>query len=283
MPAFKKIIKDKPMLPLKMFHMSEDDLHTLTSSHQHTAIEISCIISGNGTIETQDNHYLFESGDVYVFSPGEVHKVSNYSPSTDILTLHFEPHYIWFAESGFSGTELLDSFLNRSAKYQNRLDKALASYIYSATEAIEEELINLEREFLSAVKIKVIDMLIHILRYSGFAKTSKMSESRKYNLESLKNSMDYIDSHLETDLDLDSLAETAGMSRSYFCTVFKRYNGIKPWDYITIKRIDKALRILAFSKEKKLNIAFDCGFNNTANFYRAFKKITGKTPGDYII
>jgi len=108
-----------------------------------------------------------------------------------------------------------------------------------------------------------------------------MTSGRNYNLESLKKSMEYIDDNLHEELDLDKLSESANMSRSYFCTIFKRYNGLKPWDYITIKRVDKALGLLAVSSEKKANIAYDCGFNNTANFYRAFKKITGKTPGDY--
>jgi len=282
MPNPRKRIKDKTFLPLKMFHMTEYDLHTLTSSHQHTAIEISCVISGAGTMICEDDSYQFKKGDVFVFSPGESHRISEYMEDTDVLCLHFEPHYIWCGESGFSGTELLDTFLNKGMKYQNLLTTELSEYVSDKITYMEEEIINMEREYSSAVKIVLIDVLIHLLRYSGFAAASKMSDSRKYNLERLKKSMDYIDAHLESNLDLDSLAEAADMSRSYFCTVFKRYNGIKPWDYITIKRIDKALKMLSYSTEKKINIAFDCGFNNTANFYRAFKKITGRTPGDYI-
>ena len=95
--------------------------------------------------------------------------------------------------------------------------------------------------------------------------------------------MEYIDRHLHEELDLNVIAEKANMSRSYFCTVFKRYNGIKPWDYITIKRIEKAMGLLGASDEKKVNIALDCGFNNSANFYRAFKKLTGKAPGDFAL
>ena len=30
-----------------------------------------------------------------------------------------------------------------------------------------------------------------------------------------------------------------------------------------------------------LKIATACGFNNTSNFYHAFKKVTGKIPGNY--
>jgi len=31
----------------------------------------------------------------------------------------------------------------------------------------------------------------------------------------------------------------------------------------------------------KTDIAMQCGFSSTSNFYKAFKKITGKKPGDF--
>lgn len=277
----KKKFEERPFLPLRIFHMTEDDMNMLTSLHHHTAIEIACVIFGSGRIEAGQGSFEFEAGDVLVFSPNEKHCIKEYAGKVDILCLHFEPHYMWSADSGFSRTNLLSTFLNRSDKYKNRLSKRHAEYVYPIVISCEEELINLDEEYDSAIRVKVAEILIYLLRYSGYAKAQRMSASRSYNLESLKHSMEYIDSHLELDLDLDALAEEANMSRSYFCTVFKRYNGVKPWDYITIKRIDKALMLLGMSSEKKLNIAFDCGFHNTANFYRAFKKITGKTPGDY--
>ena len=53
---------------------------------------------------------------------------------------------------------------------------------------------------------------------------------------------------------------------------------MSPWDYITVRRIDLARKLLSDSDRNILDIAMMCGFNNTANFNRAFKKVTGKTP-----
>ncbi|MCP4220052.1 MAG: helix-turn-helix domain-containing protein [bacterium] len=58
----------------------------------------------------------------------------------------------------------------------------------------------------------------------------------------------------------------------------KRFN-----DYVNAFRIREAVQHLEGKKECNiLNLAFDIGFNSKAAFYRAFKKFTGKTPGDYI-
>lgn len=82
-------------------------------------------------------------------------------------------------------------------------------------------------------------------------------------------------------MGLDELAEIASMSKSYFSTVFKKLNGISPWDYLISKRISFAAELLKNTDKTILEIALECGFNNTANFNRAFKKITGKTPSEY--
>ena len=71
------------------------------------------------------------------------------------------------------------------------------------------------------------------------------------------------------------------MSKSYFSTIFKKYNGISPWDYITIKRVEKAVTLLKTTDKTKLEIAQSCGFNSPANFYKAFLRITGKSPKYY--
>ena len=277
----KKKINTRSFLPYKIFHITPNEENLITGVHHHTSIEFMCVLSGKGRINSQDNIYTFAPGDVFVFSPGESHGIDTFSQDTDFLCFCFEPYYIWVSDSGFSNTRVLDIFLNRGPKYKNKLSARLSEYVISSMIRCEDELINMHREYPSAIKLILADTLIYMLRNSGYAKNIKMSSSRSYNLESLKKSMDYIDANLHEELDLDVLAEAANMSRSYFCTVFKRYNGIKPWDYITIKRIDKAISIISVSGDKKFNVAMDCGFNNTANFYRAFKKITGKTPGDY--
>ena len=83
------------------------------------------------------------------------------------------------------------------------------------------------------------------------------------------------------DITLDSLAEAAHMSRSYYSTIFKKLNGVSVWDYITNQRIDKAEQMLETTDIPVIEISENCGFNNISNFNRAFRKITGGTPRDY--
>ena len=80
---------------------------------------------------------------------------------------------------------------------------------------------------------------------------------------------------------LEEISDVAHMSKNYFCRQFKKLNGISPWEYITVKRIERAIRYIENTDLARLEIASKCGYNNASNFYHAFKKVTGKAPGDY--
>jgi len=71
------------------------------------------------------------------------------------------------------------------------------------------------------------------------------------------------------------------MNPTYFSTFFKKYNGLSPIDYIIRKRITRAIEFLRATDKTILEISGICGFNNSANFNKMFKKITGTTPSSY--
>ena len=95
--------------------------------------------------------------------------------------------------------------------------------------------------------------------------------------------MDYIDRHLCEKLTLADIAAQAGCSPTYFSALFRRYNTVSLWEYITTRRVEQAVRRICapdFS-ETMLSVALGCGFNSTASFNRAFRQCTGMTPSEY--
>ena len=88
----------------------------------------------------------------------------------------------------------------------------------------------------------------------------------------------FINENIENKLTLDIIAQSAAMNKTYFSSCFKKLNGISLWDYITIKRVEKAIELLKTTNLTKIDIAMKCGFNSSANFYKAFRRVTGKNP-----
>ncbi len=93
--------------------------------------------------------------------------------------------------------------------------------------------------------------------------------------------MELIETKYSTPLTLEDLANAAGMSPKYFCSVFKSMTGHSPVEYLNIYRIDQAAWLLRAGSEELINIAYSCGFKDFSYFIRMFKKIKGTTPLKY--
>ena len=79
---------------------------------------------------------------------------------------------------------------------------------------------------------------------------------------------------------VESLAESAGMSRSAFAARFKELLGQTPLEYVTQWRMQKAVQLLG-SDQKLINVAQSIGYESDAAFSKAFKRILGMTPGEF--
>jgi len=94
--------------------------------------------------------------------------------------------------------------------------------------------------------------------------------------------IDYIRKNYKEKITLEKIASIACMTPTYFSAVFKKLNGISPWEYIIIKRVEKAISLIKTTEMTMLDISENCGFSSSSNFYKAFSKVTGKKPTDYI-
>jgi AraC-like DNA-binding protein len=80
---------------------------------------------------------------------------------------------------------------------------------------------------------------------------------------------------------VESLAESAGMSRSAFAARFKELLGQAPLEYLTEWRMQKAVLLLKQQDKKLFEIAKSVGYESDAAFSKAFKRIVGITPGEH--
>ena len=91
----------------------------------------------------------------------------------------------------------------------------------------------------------------------------------------------YIDSDLEGDLSLNTLAYKLNVNGSYLSTLFKKEMGQTISDYITAKRITLAMKMLGTTKLQVQTVAQKCGIPDVNYFTKKFKKATGRTPKEY--
>ncbi|MBP7479722.1 MAG: AraC family transcriptional regulator [Spirochaetaceae bacterium] len=91
--------------------------------------------------------------------------------------------------------------------------------------------------------------------------------------------LDYIEEHLDSKLTLQTLSNAGCLSKYHFHRVFKAITGETVHDYIKRTKMEKVSRALALHHTKSLtDIAFDMGYNSSANFSRDVSLYFDKSP-----
>jgi len=90
-----------------------------------------------------------------------------------------------------------------------------------------------------------------------------------------------IEANLFAQLSIDALARLNNLSLSSFKREFARHYNDTPANYIKTKRLEKAAELLVISTERIKDIAFNCGFNDLANFTKSFREKYQCTPGEF--
>ena len=91
----------------------------------------------------------------------------------------------------------------------------------------------------------------------------------------------YIEQHLVSGADLDSLAQIAGMSSCHFSRAFKQSTGMPPHRYLITRRISAAIALIRDTDLPLSDISLEAGFADQSHFTRTFVQLTGETPGEF--
>jgi AraC family transcriptional regulator len=100
-------------------------------------------------------------------------------------------------------------------------------------------------------------------------------------LAQVQRGIDYIEAHLDAEVQPGEVARHAGISQWHFQRIFKALTSETLKAYIRSRRLANSLERLATSDERVLEIALGAGFESQESFTRAFKKAFGMTPAAY--
>ena len=97
----------------------------------------------------------------------------------------------------------------------------------------------------------------------------------------LRLALDYIHSHLHTDIALADIADVVGVSQYHFARLFKNAVGQAPHQYLISQRIEEAKRLLQTSDLSIGEIAYTLGFDSHSRFTTHFRRRLGISPSEF--
>lgn len=232
---------------------------------------------GSLKISTKSGYETLCSGDFAVFYPNQMQRYTY-----DSIKLSYWVH--------FSGTyidEILSSLRLRAGIYRASADSAVQEHFetllgcYKLRSAYGGNLpAHLENSEDLAYRLKESEIrsagaLMQLLsRLSHLAYTPKgRSVSKSFT--------DYVNTHFEEKADIDYFAETEGLSRHRYNTLFKEETGFSPHSYQTSVRLSEAKWLLKYSNLNVSEIAQRIGYSDPLYFSRIFKKHVSLSPLEY--
>ena len=124
-------------------------------------------------------------------------------------------------------------------------------------------------------------LAIHLLRNYTSQPLRRSKPEPGLGKLALNQVLDYIDAHLEQEIQLADLAQVTNLNPCYFSSLFKHSMGISPWQYVMQQRVEHAKKLLNQHHFSISEIAIQCGFNSQSHFTHQFRKLTGVTPKAY--
>lgn len=93
--------------------------------------------------------------------------------------------------------------------------------------------------------------------------------------------VEYINQHLESSLDIKTLAEISCFSRFHFHKIMRAFLKEPLYGYISRIRLETAARYLRYSQLSVQEIAYKTGYEVPSSLSKAFKQAFGISPAEY--
>ncbi|MGN0776556.1 MAG: response regulator [Candidatus Ventricola sp.] len=97
----------------------------------------------------------------------------------------------------------------------------------------------------------------------------------------VRSALEYMRRHCTEHISLTDVAESVYVSQWHLSKLINRHTGQSFLDLLGSMRIERAKELLADPAMRVHAVAEEVGYSDVAHFSKSFKKIVGKTPGEY--
>ncbi|GAA3413887.1 AraC family transcriptional regulator [Paenibacillus hodogayensis] len=249
--------------------------------HYHKEIELLYVQEGSLGMCIQDEHHQLEPGDVLLVGSSQPHFTQGVATERAVyLTLHFDLqpyydpamliYYRYFAEID-SPLSHINQLFRTNATFRSAIGQAIVD-IYG-------EMDSRSRGYTMAVNLLVKQLMLTILRNDPDKAAQTHDRLPAYPLHPV---FEYVDRHLSDKIEMEAISKMMNMNYYYFSKYFKRVMGLSFIEYVNIRRIKQAERLLLTKDASIAAIAEQVGIPNIAHFYELFRRYNRCSPKEYI-
>jgi AraC-like DNA-binding protein len=273
--AYEKLYLDENSL----FHYQEFiQLHFTSPFHLHDEFELILIVKSHGKLFIGNSITNFTGNELYLFAPGLPHCFFNAREDdkegemAHAIVIQFRKDFL--GNAFFEKTEVTN--LKRLIKKS----ESGVQFINPGKNLQKRIVLLKEKKGLE----KLADFLLLLNDLASWSDLKILSSDNPISLSGLNDSKiinnvyKYVAENFQKKISFDAAASVANMQRSAFCRFFKRKTKKKFSQFVNEIRVMHSCKLLAETDKTILEIAFECGYENTSYFNRQFRIYCNVSP-----
>tara|TARA_R110000868_G_scaffold158589_1_gene386796 strand:+ start:28335 stop:29237 length:903 start_codon:yes stop_codon:yes gene_type:complete len=247
--------------------------------HFHPEYELNFISNGKGVKRVVgDSVEEIDNIELVLVGPNLHHGwLNNNCKSREIREITIQFHETLF------NSELLSKKIMKPIK--NMFDRSIHGILFS--KKVSSDIFERISQVSKLDSMDYFLEFISILHDLANSRNQRLLSTYTTNRDSFENSdkikkiYEYVQENFDKKITLAEASELINMSQVSFNRFMKKRTGKTFVDYVNDVRIGYAAIRLVEKDISISEIAFNCGFNNIANFNRVFKKSKKCTPSQY--
>lgn len=268
--------------PVECFCRDDFSVGESSGLHWHTYCEMVYVNYGVYTMIANNEEIDLKQGDLLYIGAGQMHCTSCKSDTkTKLTVLKFDTSILTSGINSKVELGYLSPFLSRTIMDKTLFagdllkDTKILSMLNSILLEIKERKFAYEYSIHNYV-CSIILLIMRVMHESNSDIFINTSNALMH--DSFSKVIHYIDENLSNEISPATAAALCNLSYSNFAIKFKRLTGKTFIEYVNVKRISLATKMLKTTSSTISEIALDCGFNNISYFLRIFKSIIGMSP-----
>ena len=253
----------------KVYHQKKfaKDFYPKFDLHCHAYVEIYFMFDGESKFTVNGRHFTLKSGDIILIPPNVMHKADYTSAITcSYFVVFCDTKY--FHEEIFSQIDSLDYYVGNIPKSLGNAEEIFRKLLWEHKSPDEH----------SSVMIKSLIVTLSVL----LMRSKKSNNTLEVKSTFVKSTISYIKENYSNPITLESAAKNATVSTTYLSRTFKKETGYRFKESLVLYRLAQSeAMLIEYPDRTILEVAYECGFNDSNYFTLSFKKLYGITPSDF--